>query len=96
MSTPQLNPDGYKAGSVIEAAKDLKGHLLITHGIMDDNVHVQNAIQLVYALQKAGKQNFELMLYPQSRHGIGNAALRAHNRTLEWNTMREHLLDVDP
>lgn len=94
MSTPQLNPEGYAATSVIAAAKDLKGHLLITHGVMDDNVHVQNAMQLVFALQKADK-SFELMLYPQSRHGIGDPALRWHNRQLTWRTMREHLL-VDP
>jgi dipeptidyl-peptidase 4 len=87
------NPEGYAAASVIDAAKDLSGHLLITHGTMDDNVHLQNAMQLVYALQKAGKMNFEMMFYPQSRHGIGHAALRRHSRLLEWGAMKEHLLD---
>ncbi len=62
--------------------------------MMDDNVHVQNAIQLVYALQKAGKMNFELMLYPQNRHGIRDRELRRHSRLLEWETMKEHLLEA--
>lgn len=87
------NPEGYEASSVIGAAKDLHGFLLITHGVMDDNVHVQNALQLAYALQKAGKLSFGLMLYPQSRHGIGDRDLRRHSRLLDWETMKEHLLE---
>ncbi|MBL8900707.1 MAG: DPP IV N-terminal domain-containing protein, partial [Planctomycetes bacterium] len=61
MATPQRNPQGYAASSVVKAAKDLHGQLLIVHGTMDDNVHLQNAIQFVHELQKAGKANFELM-----------------------------------
>jgi len=70
MSTPQLNKAGYDATSVVKAAKNLHGHLVILHGTMDDNVHLQNSMQLIYALQDAGKEDFELMLYPRSRHGV--------------------------
>jgi dipeptidyl aminopeptidase/acylaminoacyl peptidase len=70
MNTLQENPRGYDASSVVKAAKNLHGRLLILHGVMDDNVHVQNTLQLVQALQQANK-DFEMMLYPQSRHGIG-------------------------
>jgi dipeptidyl aminopeptidase/acylaminoacyl peptidase len=38
--------------------------------MIDDNVHMQNSVQLVDALERAGK-DFEMMFYPQSRHGIG-------------------------
>jgi len=69
MSTPQLNPEGYQKSSVVAAAAELKGRLLILHGLKDDNVHPENTIQLVNALQKADRR-FELMLYPTSRHGI--------------------------
>ncbi len=69
MDTPQENPDGYETTSVVGAAADLHGRLLILHGVMDDNVHMQNTLQFVNALQKADKQ-FELMFYPKSRHGI--------------------------
>ena len=69
MNTPQENPDGYKATSVVRAAKDLHGKLLLLHGIMDDNVHLQNSLQFVQELQRAEKQ-FEIMVYPRSRHGI--------------------------
>jgi dipeptidyl-peptidase-4 len=91
MSTPQLNPEGYEKASVIAGAKDLSGHLVLLHGTMDDNVHMQNTIQLVYALQQAGK-DFELMLYPESRHGVGGGEQRWHMRRLEWKSIREHLL----
>jgi dipeptidyl-peptidase-4 len=70
MLTGKENPEGYAKSSCVAAAKNLHGQLLIVHGMMDDNVHMQNSVQLVDALQKAGK-DFEMMFYPQSRHGIG-------------------------
>ena len=84
MSTPQLNPDGYKKASVIEAASSLKGRLLLLHGLKDDNVHPENTIQLVHALQQANMQ-FELMLYPTARHGIYGS----HYNKLLFNFMVE-------
>ncbi|MGQ0540916.1 MAG: DPP IV N-terminal domain-containing protein [Blastocatellia bacterium] len=71
MATPQNNRAGYERTSVLKAAKDLHGKLLLIHGVMDDNVHQQNTIQLVNELQKHGKQ-FDLMLYPTQRHGVVN------------------------
>jgi dipeptidyl-peptidase 4 len=70
MNTPQENPKGYEVTSVVKAAKNLHGKLLLAHGVKDDNVHVQNTLQLVHALQQANK-DFEVMLYPTARHGIG-------------------------
>ena len=48
---------------------------------MDDNVHMQNVTKLTYALQQADKQ-FDLMLYPNQRHGVAEPALVKH-----WYTM---------
>jgi dipeptidyl-peptidase 4 len=70
MDTPQNNPDGYARTSVVNAAKDLHGQLLLIHGGIDDNVHLQNTFMLVDALQRAEKP-FQLMIYPRARHGIG-------------------------
>jgi dipeptidyl-peptidase-4 len=81
MKTPQNNPEGYEKTAPRAAAKDLHGKLLLIHGAIDDNVHMQNTIQFVYELQKAGKQ-FELMVYPKSRHGVGDPALVKHMRTM--------------
>jgi len=72
MLTPKENPEGYAKSSCVAAAKNLNGKLLVVHGMMDDNVHMQNSVQLVEALQRANK-SFEMMFYPSSRHGIGGA-----------------------
>ena len=79
MSTPDENPDGYRKSSVRGAAGDLHGELLLIHGTMDDNVHLQNTIQFTHDLQKAGKP-FELMVYPKSRHGVRDPDLVLHLR----------------
>ena len=70
MDTPQNNPEGYERTSVVKAAKNLHGQLLLIHGEIDDNVHVENTFKLINALQEADKK-FQLMIYPKSRHGIG-------------------------
>jgi dipeptidyl-peptidase 4 len=72
MLTPAENPAGYAASSVVSAAANLQGKLLILHGLMDDNVSIRNTMRLVNALQQADK-DFELMIYPPSRHGISGA-----------------------
>ena len=69
MDTPQDNPEGYKDGSALNFVKNYKGKLYMTHGDMDDNVHMQNSIYLISRLQDEGK-TFEFMLYPGERHGI--------------------------
>jgi dipeptidyl-peptidase 4 len=90
MQTPQNNPEGYKKSSPVTAAKDLHGKLLLIHGAIDDNVHVQNTMQFVYELQKAGKQ-FELMLYPKSRHGVNDPLLLKHMRQMMTEFIVENL-----
>jgi dipeptidyl-peptidase-4 len=69
MRRPQDNPDGYEKGSCLTYAKNLKGHLYLLHGTIDDNVHPANTIQLVQALLRENKR-FELMMYPENQHGI--------------------------
>ncbi|HZJ43111.1 MAG TPA: S9 family peptidase [Pyrinomonadaceae bacterium] len=81
MGTPQNNPEGYKKSAPLNAAKNLHGKLLLIHGAIDDNVHMANTIQFAFELQKAGKQ-FELMLYPKSRHGVTDPLLVTHMRQM--------------
>lgn len=90
MRTPQNNPEGYRQSSPRFNAADLHGALLLLHGTMDDNVHLQSTLQFVYALQKAGKP-FELMLYPRSRHGIRDPELNTHLRHTMLDFILEHL-----
>ena len=83
LSTPQLNPTGYDAGSPTTYAANLRDdqQLLIVHGDADDNVHVQNTMAMVDALQAANKP-FEMMLYPGRNHGIYGGRTRLHLYTM--------------
>ncbi len=90
MGTPQNNPEGYKKSSPVHAAKNLHGKLLLIHGAIDDNVHMQNTLQFVYELQKAGKQ-FELMLYPKQRHGVTDPLLLKHMRQMMTDFILKNL-----
>lgn len=69
MGLPQENREDFVKGSPITYAKNLKGHLLYIHGTGDDNVHYNNAEQLINELIANGKQ-FQLMSYPNRTHGI--------------------------
>jgi dipeptidyl-peptidase-4 len=73
MSTPQLNPEGYKAGAAMTHVKNLKGKVLIMHGMLDDNVHPNNAFQLIEALDQSGK-SYESRFWPNAGHGLGRGA----------------------
>jgi dipeptidyl-peptidase 4 len=90
MQTTQHNPEGYKTSAPLTAAKNLHGKLLLVHGAIDDNVHLSNTIQFIYELQKANKQ-FELMLYPKSRHGVGDPLLVKHMRQMMTDFILENL-----
>lgn len=76
MSTPQLNPEGYRAGSVMSYVDRFRGHALITHGMIDDNVHPNNAFQLIEALDQAGKP-YESRFWPNVGHGLGSGGREA-------------------
>jgi len=69
MRTPQENGAGYDDNSPINHVEKMKGNYLLIHGTADDNVHYQNAIDLVTALVAADKQ-FDSEFYPNSNHGI--------------------------
>jgi dipeptidyl-peptidase-4 len=91
MLTPEHNPEGYRRTSSVLAADRLHGRLLLMHGGIDDNVHVQNSMQFAYALQKAGKP-FQFMMYPRSRHGVTDPHQVAHLRATMFAFIEETLL----
>ena len=67
MWIPQENKDGYEAGNAMKYIDNLKGRLMIYFGTADNNVHPTNAMQLIQALQKAGK-SFEVQVGPDAGH----------------------------
>ena len=78
MWIPQENKEGYEAGSAMNYAAKLKGRLLLYYGTADNNVHPNNSMQLIRALQRAGK-SFEVQVGPDAGHGSVN-----NNRMMEF------------
>jgi dipeptidyl-peptidase-4 len=71
MWIPQENAAGYEAGSAMTYAKDLKGRLMLYYGSADNNVHPANSLQLIKALQDAGK-SFDVQVGPDQGHSSMN------------------------
>lgn len=89
-------PDGttnYDNQSNISLASNLKGKLLLAHGLMDDNVPASNTLLMVEALIKANK-DFDLVIFPNEAHGFGSA--RDYWMRRRWDYFVEHLLDAVP
>jgi dipeptidyl-peptidase-4 len=67
MGTPADNPEGYRVGSPLTYADQLRAPLLVVHGMIDENVHFRHTARLMQALIDAGKP-FESLIYPNERH----------------------------
>ena len=93
MDKPDENPGGYIFGSAMTHAAKYKGMLRLTHGTLDDNVHIQNTLQLVDKLTCLNK-DFELMLYPNERHGI-RFPKRVHQQREYVEFWYKYLLDKE-
>jgi dipeptidyl-peptidase 4 len=75
MWIPQENKAGYEAGNSMNLAKNLQGRLLLYYGTADNNVHPNNSMQLIKALQAAGK-SFEVQVGPDAGHtGVNNSRM---------------------
>ena len=94
MRTPQENPSGYDDNSPINHVDKLKGNFFLIHGGADDNVHFQNSMDMITALQKANK-DFKLMIYPNKNHGIygGNTRYYLFNSITKF--LYDHMLTRD-
>lgn len=90
MQTPQENASGYDDNSPINHVSRLKGKYLLVHGTADDNVHFQNAVEMVTALTKANKQ-FDVFFYPDKNHGIYGGNTRLHLYTMMTDYILKNL-----
>ncbi|HYC38869.1 MAG TPA: S9 family peptidase [Chitinophagaceae bacterium] len=89
MRTPQENAAGYDDNSPINFTDRIRGKYLLIHGTADDNVHFQNAVQMIKALVKSNV-DFETMYYPDKNHGIGGMQ---DNTTFHlWSNMTTWIL----
>jgi dipeptidyl aminopeptidase/acylaminoacyl peptidase len=84
-----LNEEGiaqyYELSSPITYAENLQGHLLMTHGMLDDNVMFQDMVQLTQKLIE-NKKDFEIMIYPKENHGfyLQTSWLDQYKRIWKW------------
>ena len=91
MGLPDDNKEGYKNGSPITFAKNLKGKLQLIHGTADDNVHYQGMAKLVDTLVAHNKP-FEMLAYPNRSHSIREGkGTTLHLRTAMTEFLRRNL-----
>jgi dipeptidyl aminopeptidase/acylaminoacyl peptidase len=83
----------YDAQANENYAKNLKGKLLLAHGLMDNNVPPQNTLLVVEALEKANK-SFDLIVFPNSPHGYGTYGPYMMRR--RWDYFVKNLLGAEP
>lgn len=91
----ERKPDGttnYDDQANQNIAKNLKGHLLLAHGTLDDNVPPYNTLLVVDALIKANK-DFDLLLLPNRRHGFGDEPYMVRRR---WDYFVRYLMGAEP
>ena len=90
MRTPQENPNGYDC-SPLHRYQNIKGDLLLIHGLADDNVHYQNTAELSEAFVQNGYQ-FDMQIYTNRNHSIYGGNTRRHLITRMENFLDSHLL----
>jgi len=70
LNTPEQDPDAFRKSSPIYYAENLEDHLLMLHGMEDDNVQYQDVVRLSQRFIELGKKNWNLVGYPIERHGF--------------------------
>jgi dipeptidyl-peptidase-4 len=90
MGLPQDNMAAYEKEAVVTYVEKMKGHLLLVHGMADDNVQLQNTLEVVDALQDADKQ-FDLMLYHGCDHGLRGGNTQRHLFRMMAEYFQRHL-----
>jgi dipeptidyl-peptidase-4 len=83
----------YEAQANQNYAKNLKGKLMLAHGMMDNNVPPSNTMLVVEALEKANK-SFDLVIFPNSAHGYGPYSSYMMRR--RWDYFVQNLLNMEP
>jgi dipeptidyl aminopeptidase/acylaminoacyl peptidase len=73
LNTPEVDPEAYTRSSPIEFAAGLRRPLLISHGMLDDNVFFQDSVRLVQRLIELKKESFEIAMFPVEAHGFRDA-----------------------
>ncbi len=86
LNTPEIDPEAYLRSSPIEFAEGFEGRLLMTHGMLDDNVFYQDVVRLSQRLIDLEKDGWELASYPLERHGF--------SRPSSWRDQYQRILTL--
>lgn len=90
MSTPLKNPRGYESSSIMTHVQDMKGKLMLIHGLIDENVHFRHTARLINTLIKYRKR-YELVLFPNERHSPHNIHDRIYIEDIIHDFFSKHL-----
>jgi dipeptidyl-peptidase 4 len=91
LERPEVNAAGYTASSVLRYAKELRGRLLVMHGMADDNVLFLHSTKLFRKLQDLGKP-FDAMVYPGAKHALMRQREGRHACAMIKRFLDENLL----
>jgi len=86
LNTPEVDPEAYARSSPIEFAEGFEGRLLMTHGMLDNNVFYQDVVRLSQRLIELEKDGWELASYPLERHGF--------TRPTSWRDQYQRILTL--
>jgi len=70
LNYPETDPEAYRKSSPIYFADQLKGRLVMLHGMVDDNVQFQDVVRLSQRFIELGKTNWDMAIYPVEAHGF--------------------------
>ncbi len=90
MGLPQENPEGYRDSAVMTHADALRGHLLLVHGLIDENVHARHTLRLVDRLI-ALRKPYDILLFPSERHMPRRLSDRVYLEAQVWTHLQTHL-----
>jgi hypothetical protein len=90
MSTPLKNPRGYESSSIMTHVQEMKGKLMLIHGLIDENVHFRHTARLINSLIKYRKR-YELILFPNERHSPHNIHDRIYIEDIIHDFFSQHL-----
>jgi dipeptidyl-peptidase 4 len=94
MGAPQENQPGYQVSSVMQHIPNLRGRLMLVHGLIDENVHFRHTARLINALIAARKP-YDLLVFPDERHMPRKLADRIFMEERVSNYFLEHLREQD-
>lgn len=93
LGTPENDPEHYDRSSPLTYASEIEHPVLILHGLKDDNVGFQDAVQYIEELIQAGHEEFEMMMYPSERHSFTEPAAWYDEYRRIFEFFEKHLKD---